>query len=195
MRAGRWYPTSTELADGSIVITAGKDENAIAARTPEVWTAAAAWRALTGATANLPYYPRQFLAPNGKLFYAASSRRASTQYVRLGQLDAVGDRHYGVRDYGAAVMYLPGKILYVGGGRTTATAETIDLNLAAPVWKWTGSMAYPRRHLNATVLPTGEVLVTSGTRGTSFDEPSLAVHVAEIWNPTTGVWARWRATA
>jgi hypothetical protein len=49
-------------------------------------------------------------------------------------------------------------------------------------------MAYPRRHLNATVLPTGEVLVTSGTRGTSFDEPSLAVHVAEIWNPATGVW-------
>ncbi len=44
-------------------------------------------------------------------------------------------------------------------------------------------MAYPRRHLNATMLPTGEVLVTSGTRGTSFDDPSLAVHVAEIWNP------------
>jgi hypothetical protein len=49
-------------------------------------------------------------------------------------------------------------------------------------------MAYPRRHLNATMLPTGEVLVTSGTRGTSFDEPSLAVHVAEIWNPATGTW-------
>jgi hypothetical protein len=38
------------------------------------------------------------------------------------------------------------------------------------------------------VLPTGEVLVTSGTRATSFDDPSLAVHVAEIWNPETGVW-------
>jgi hypothetical protein len=85
-------------------------------------------------------------------------------------------------------MYLPGKILYAGGGRTTATAEIIDLNQAAPGWKYTGSMAYPRRHLNATILPTGEVLVTGGTRGTSFDEPSLAVHVAEIWNPTTGAW-------
>ena len=50
--------------------------------------------------------------------------------------------------------------------------------------------SYPRRHLNATVLPTGEVLVTSGTRATSFDDPSLAVHVAEIWNPETGVWRK-----
>jgi hypothetical protein len=85
-------------------------------------------------------------------------------------------------------MYLPGKILYVGGGRTTATAETIDLNAASPVWKWTGSMAYPRRHLNATMLPTGEVLVTGGTSGTAFNDPSLAVRVAEIWNAETGVW-------
>jgi hypothetical protein len=107
----------------------------------------------------------------------------------------VADRRYGVRDYGAAVMYLPGKILYAGGGRTTATAETIDLNKSSPSWQWTGSMAYPRRHLNATVLPTGEVLVTSGTRGTSFDDPSLAVHVAEIWNPATGTNGTWRQVA
>jgi hypothetical protein len=85
-------------------------------------------------------------------------------------------------------MYLPGKVLYAGGGRTTRTAEIIDLNQAAPAWKYTGSMAHPRRHLNATVLPTGEVLVTGGTRGTTFNEPSLAVRVAELWNPETGAW-------
>lgn len=189
MRTGRWYPTSTELADGSILTVAGKDQNAIPARVPEIWSAAGGWRALTGAQINLPYYPRQFLAPNGKIFMAGELK--ASKYLSTsgsGSWTTVGDRRYGVRDYGAAVMYLPGKILYAGGGRTTATAETIDLNLAAPAWKWTGSMAYPRRHLNATVLPTGEVLVTSGTRGTNFDEPSLAVRVAEIWNPATGVW-------
>jgi galactose oxidase len=188
MRAGRWYPSSTELADGSILTIAGNDEEAIPAKVPEIWSSSG-WRALTGATLNLPYYPRQFLAPNGKVFVAGELK--TTRYLNTsgsGSWTTVGDRRYGVRDYGAAVMYLPGKILYVGGGRTTATAETIDLNQAAPAWKWTGSMAYPRRHLNATMLPTGEVLVTSGTRGTSFDEPSLAVHVAEIWNPATGAW-------
>jgi hypothetical protein len=188
MRQGRWYPSTTELANGSIVTLAGKDENAVQARVPEIWSSGS-WRALTGAVLTLPYYPRQFLAPNGKLFVAGDVR--TTRYLNTsgsGSWTTVGDRRYGVRDYGAAVMYLPGKILYAGGGRTTATAETIDLNQAAPAWKWTGSMAYPRRHLNATMLPTGEVLVTSGTRGTSFDEPGLAVHVAEIWNPATGAW-------
>jgi len=189
MRAGRWYPTSTELANGQVFTIAGKDEEARLVRVPEVWSSSGGWRALTGVSLNLPYYPRQFLAPNGKIFYAGELK--TSLYISTsgsGSWTTVGDRTYGVRDYGAAVMYLPGKILYAGGGRTTATAETIDLNQATPAWKRTGSMAYPRRHLNATVLPTGEVLVTSGTRATSFDDPSLAVHVAEIWNPSTGAW-------
>jgi hypothetical protein len=100
----------------------------------------------------------------------------------------VGDRLYGTRDYGAAVMYDEGKILYVGGGRTTNTAEIIDLNAASPRWQWTGSMALPRRHLNATVLPTGEVLVTGGSSGTRFDDYDRGARAAELWNPSTGVW-------
>jgi hypothetical protein len=56
-------------------------------------------------------------------------------------------------------------------------------------------MAYPRRHLNATMLPTGEVLVTGGTSGTSFNETSLGVHVAEVWNPETGVWTQLASNA
>lgn len=104
-------------------------------------------------------------------------------------------RLYGTRDYGAAVMYEDGKILYVGGGRTTNTAETIDLNAAAPVGKWTGSMAFARRHLNATLLPTGEVLVTGGTSGTNFNDPARAVRASELWNPKTGAWTRLASTA
>jgi hypothetical protein len=85
-------------------------------------------------------------------------------------------------------MYDEGKILYVGGGRTTNTAEIIDLHASAPAWRWTGSMAFPRRHHNATVLPTGEVLVTGGSRGTSFDDQTRPVRAAELWNPVTGAW-------
>ena len=188
MHQGRWYPSSTELANGSIVTLAGRDENAAQARVPEIWSSGA-WRGADRGRAHPPVLPAP--VPGAQRQALRRRRRQDhpvSQHVGVGQLDDVGDRRYGVRDYGAAVMYLPGKILYAGGGRTTATAEIIDLNQAAPAWKYTGSMAYPRRHLNATVLPTGEVLVTSGTRGTSFDEPSLAVHVAEIWNPATGAW-------
>jgi galactose oxidase len=190
MRRGRWYPTATTLPNGEVVVIAGRDENGYNVPVPEVWTGSS-WRALTGASRNFAYYPRTFVAPNGKLFYAGHekiSRWLSTS--GSGSWTIGPSLISGARDYGAAVMYLPGKILYAGGGRTLATAETIDLNSSAPAWRSTGRMAYPRRHLNATVLPTGEVLVTGGTRVTSFNEPSLAVHVAEIWNPATGVWTQ-----
>jgi hypothetical protein len=92
------------------------------------------------------------------------------------------------REYGSAVMYDDGKILYAGGARTTNTAEVIDLNQASPVWRWTGSMAFARRHLNITVLPTGEVLATGGVAGTIFNDVTKGVRAAELWNPATGQW-------
>src|SRR3989442_151737 len=85
-----------------------------------------------------------------------------------------------MRDYGSAVMYEPGKILYVGGGDPpTNTAEIINLNQPNPEWMYTGPMAFPRRHLNATVLPTGDVLVTAGTSAGGFNEPLGAVHALD----------------
>src|ERR1051325_11802893 len=45
-----------------------------------------------------------------------------------------------------------------------------------------------RRQMDATLLPTGDVLVTGGTSGAGFNNYSGAVHAAEIWSPQTGVW-------
>jgi galactose oxidase len=72
----------------------------------------------------------------------------------------------------------------------TETAEVIDLNSASPTWQNTGSMANKRRHMNATVLPDGQVLATGGTRGGGFVDinPADAVKAAELWNPKTGQW-------
>jgi hypothetical protein len=49
-------------------------------------------------------------------------------------------------------------------------------------------MAFARRHLNLTVLPTGKVLATGGVAGTAFNDVSQGVHAAESWNPETGQW-------
>ncbi|HUR96057.1 MAG TPA: galactose oxidase-like domain-containing protein [Gemmatimonadales bacterium] len=188
MRRGRWYPSTTILATGEALIMAGRDEAGSVVTEPEVWSSGSL-RVLSGAPRTLPYYPRAFLAPNGRVFYAGEVRR--TRYLDAtgsGRWTLVGDRRYGTRDYGSAVMYDEGKILYTGGGRTTNTAEIIDLTKASPTWEWTGSMAYRRRHHTATVLPTGEVLVTGGSQGAGFDDVSQGVHAAEIWNPATGVW-------
>jgi hypothetical protein len=51
-------------------------------------------------------------------------------------------------------------------------------------------MSAPRRHLNSTILPDGQVLITGGTSGAGFVNISeaLAVKTAEVWNPKTNQW-------
>jgi galactose oxidase-like protein/glyoxal oxidase-like protein len=189
MQRGRWYPTNTTTGNGEVVIIAGRDEAGTIVNIPEIWNPSGAIRQLTTASLSLPYYPRMFLAPNGKLFYAGENQRSRwLKITGTGAWTSGPNRLYGTRDYGAAVMYNEGKILYVGGGRTTNTAETIDLTQSSSAWSWTGSMAFPRRHHNAVILPTGEVLVVGGLSGTAFNDLSTAVHPAEIWNDSTGLW-------
>ncbi|HEX6407290.1 MAG TPA: galactose oxidase-like domain-containing protein, partial [Gemmatimonadales bacterium] len=211
MAKGRWYPTVTTLADGRLVTVAGRDANSSVVLLPEIWEGNR-WVQLTGASLSLPYYPRQFVAPNGKLFYAGE--RIKSRYLDVDAVTTSGRgrwstsagfaRTFGyIRDYGSAVMYDAGKVLYAGGGGDlrgstpdpkspvpTATAETIDLTVTGtlPRWHSTNSMHYARRHLNATILPDGKVLVTGGTSAGGFNDLSGAVHAAEVWDPGSGSW-------
>jgi hypothetical protein len=207
MANGRWYPTLTVLSDGRVLTMAGRNEIGAVVRTPELWNGSG-WAQLTGAgTLEIPYYPRNFVDPirTGQIFYAGE--RIMSRWFNYGGLGSwtSGPEHIWKfnRDYGTAVMYDAGKILYAGGGghtgwptpdaksaTPTATAEKIDLNQAAPTWQSAGSMSAPRRHLNSTILPDGQVLITGGTRGGGFVniDPGLAVKEAEVWNPTSGQW-------
>jgi len=213
MAYGRWYPTVTVLGDGRAVTVAGRDQSSSIVGVPELWDPATRkWTQLTGATLPLPYYPRNFLAPDGRIFYAGQRIRSRWLDVNAigsgggpGQWSSGPDHQWPYqRDYGSAVMYEPGKILFVGGGGYTGvsgsndptspvptnTAEIIDLTQPAPQWSFSGSMQFPRRHLNATILPDGQVLVTGGTQGGGFSDASdaNAEHAAEVWDPGTGQW-------
>ncbi|MEA2723530.1 MAG: hypothetical protein QOH59_1301 [Gemmatimonadales bacterium] len=212
MTNGRWYPTVTVLGDGRVITMAGRNEAKRVVTTPEIWESGA-WRVLPGAgTLQIPYYPRNFVDPrNGLVFYAGE--RIQSRWFNVDGTGSGGGRGRWTsgpshifafnRDYGSAVMYETGKILVVGGGgysswptpdaRTgtpTATAEVIDLNQVSPSWRSTGSMANRRRHMNATILPDGQVLATGGTRAGGFVNISQgnAVKAAELWNPKTGKW-------
>lgn len=189
MAQGRWYPTNTTLPNGDVLTVAGTDEMGENVLIPEVWDGTE-WRALTKAALGLPYYPRMFVAPDGLVFYAGEEQQSLYLDVKgKGQWTFGPMRKFGGRDYGSAVMYEPGKILYVGGGDPpTNTAEIIDLNETEPAWNYTGSMESARRQINATLLPTGDVLVTGGTSGNGFNDLVGAVRTAELWNPATGTW-------
>ncbi len=198
MAAGRWYPTITLLGNGDAVALGGTDQSGATVLIPEVYsTATGTWRRLTGASAWMPYYPRTFLAPNGRIFYAGELQASS--YLNTsgaGSWSFVANRKVAGRDYGSAVMYASGKILYMGGGDPpTATAEVIDLNQASPQWQYTGSMSVPRRQISATILPDGRVAVTGGTSSSGFTSLSGAVHHVEVWDPATGGWTVWASNA
>ena len=201
MAQGRWYPSTTVLANGDMLTVGGADSSAAMVTVPEVWNGSS-WHRLIGANLELPYYPWLFQAPNGKVFYAGHAK--ATYYLDTqgdGAWTFLGNSNYGEREFGSAVMYEPGKVLIVGGGGfnssplPTNTAETIDLTSPAPAWQYTGSMAFRRRHVTATLLPTGEVLVTGGTAGPGMNDVPGSVHQAEIWNPATGTWKTLAANA
>src|SRR5947208_12001932 len=189
MAVGRWYPTNTTLPDGEMLTVGGTDENMTIDTIPEVWDGTH-WRQLSTANLALEWYPRMFVAPDGRVFNAGEEQPSRWLDVTgTGRWSDGPRRNFGPwRDYGSAVMYLPGKILYAGGGNNppTNTAEIIDLNQPNPTWANTGSMAYARRQMNATLLPTGDVLVTGGTSASGFNNAAGAVHAAGPWSPTTG---------
>jgi PKD repeat protein len=189
MNAGRWYPTNTTLANGDVLVVSGEINNSTGVDTlAQVWQAATqSWRDLTSAQLALALYPRMFLAPNGKVFYAtpnSPSRYLDTSGT--GSWTAVANLNFDSRDYDTAVMYAPGKILTVGGADPpTATAEVIDLNASSPSWRFVGSMATARRQLNGTILADGKVLITGGSSGSGFDNASAPVFLTEMWDPAT----------
>lgn len=191
MAHGRWYPSTLPLTDGQVLAMSGSDETGASVTIPEVWNGTD-WRELTTAALDIPrpFYPALFVAPNGKVFLAGWTQ--TSQYLDpsgTGAWTPVADRNVPDRNYGSAVMYAPGKILYVGGGDPpTASAEVIDLNDASPAWRTVPGMAFARRHLQATMLPDGRVLVTHGTSGAGFNDVTSAVHEAELWDPVAETW-------
>jgi hypothetical protein len=62
------------------------------------------------------------------------------------------------------------------------------LNSSSPTWRSVAPMNFPRRQLNATILPDGKVLVTGGTQAPGFDNLAGAVFAAEVWDPVTERW-------
>jgi Domain of unknown function (DUF1929) len=184
MNRPRWYASATTLMNGEIYIQGGKSGEDL----PEVREVDGGYRLLTGAPTSqyLFFYPRNFLAPNGRVFgfdlnglmYWVTTDGTGT-ITPAGQLETplIGRPS-------TAVMYRPGRILHVAARNNSAV--TIDINGDTPVVEPTGLLSSRRSWANATVLPNGNVLVTGGS-----GQPNQLVDVnnsAEIWDPHTGQW-------
>ncbi|HYH95268.1 kelch repeat-containing protein, partial [Hyalangium sp.] len=191
MNDKRWYPTNTTLPNGDIVVLSGETVGAGTNNSmPQRWDAASGtWRNLGTAWKDLPYYPRMFLAPNGKLLYVGPGR--ANHYLDpegTGTWFESARRLFGGRSYGGAVMF-DDKVLVAGGGDPpTSTAELLDLNAASPAWQYTAPMSVARRQHNTTLLPDGTVLVVGGSSVEGFNNAAGAVYHSEVWDPATNTW-------
>lgn len=179
--------------------------------TPEIYTPGSGWSSLFGANSrdafgpdhNRWWYPRQWVAPNGLVFGVSSEKMWYLDPQGVGDIDIVGDFKTGVNSStrpnvgptSTAVMFDVGKVIQVGGngyhnGQPTTSSEratVIDLNGGDPVLTEAAPMQHRRQWANSLVLPTGDVLVTGGTRFADSGG-SNAVYQAELWDPDADAW-------
>lgn len=229
MSSGRWYPTATTLPDGGVLVLGGSyfgsapspggNPEIIHNDVPEVWKNGT-WTPLREfipggrRTGDLELYPRLHVISDGKVFMPGPLQETYLLDPANGGSwqDANAPRD-SQRDYCPSVMYDMDKVVYIGGGNDapppgqqtprppTNAVFTIDLQANPREWERTGSMKYPRRQHDATLLPDGTVLVTGGTRGGGGPDPGRRddsgfndlrqgqpVHAAEVWDPATGTW-------
>ena len=124
MRQGRWYPTSTLLADGRVVITAGKTQTGGINTDVEVYDNGTI--SLLN-TRKLPFYPNQFVLPTGKVLIVARNTSVLSLDATSGATTALA-RMKGIHSAGPAVL-LPGPpsgsstVMICGGKSKTSTAE------------------------------------------------------------------------
>ena len=194
MAFGRWYATAVTLADGDVLTVGGIDSARNQAFTPEIYLPEEdRWRSLLGVdTSRYPAnYPRLWAAPDGRVFGIAGRDMYRIDTAGQGSLEPAGrlpDVAFGWES--TAVMYRPGRILVVGGGRGDGRgAVTVDIDGTEPVVRVVESPSQSRRAWSdSTVLPDGTVLVTGGSpRPNDAADASLS---AELWDPDTGRWTR-----
>jgi YVTN family beta-propeller protein len=186
MNRARWYSGSTMLLNGEVYIQGGSSGS----DRPEVREANGTFRLLsTTDTSTLDFmYPRNFIAPDGRVFgYDSNGRMYYVNPSGTGTITGVGQfaSQYRASDASAA-MFRPGRILQFGGNSNGALV--IDINGGTPVVTPTQSMSSQRRLVNATILPNGQVLATGGSQ--VHNQLTGVNNSAEIWDPTSGTWTR-----
>ena len=191
----RWYPTSTTLPNGDILVAAGRDSNKVPTPIPEVYSqASGTWRALPNASMDAYnyFYPRQFVIPDGRVFGISGRPMWMMSTDGSGSITGVGNLpSYSFGASATAAMFEPGKILHAGGiSNHGKGAIVIDVTSGSPEITRTEDLAEPRRAWASTaLLADGNVLMLGGSY--EMNDDVTASMGTEMWNPTTGKWTQY----
>jgi Domain of unknown function (DUF1929) len=200
----RWYATAVTMGNGEQVVLGGRDDReqaatetfagtlATYATTPEVFNPDTGWRTLPGAFSDAAFgaagenfwYPKAWLAPNGKV---VSISHAGSLFeidpAGSGTITAFASKMLYSNANAPSVMYAPGKIMSM---RHDNYVQLLDLNGEVPVISDAAPASTRRRWGFATVLPDGQVWANGGSKLDMLEVD--AVLPSELWNPTTNTW-------
>jgi hypothetical protein len=198
MAYGRYYPTTTTLGDGRVLVLGGTTTcRTCIAELPEIYNPTTdSWTTLPeSARMAFLYYPHAYLLPDGRVIVTSQDDSAIRSKVLNLSTNTWTNVDSGVFDGHSSAMYLPGKFMKAGtatadapGLQAAPTTYVLDMTQPSPAWQATASMAFARSYVNLTILPDGQVLATGGGTVTDKADYSHAVMEAELWSPTTKAW-------
>jgi hypothetical protein len=195
---GRYYPTSTRLPDGRIVITAGSELNGSTPNpTVELFTPPAAGGSVgtlqvVGPNHVTGLYPRQWVMPDGKMLQVTGLKSfqlnpSTWTWTALKRLP-------GGNSAGSAGLMLPAgpsgssQVMMIGGlknGAATAKTEQYDYGNQAAGWSFGPPMPTARAHMNVVQLPDGSAIAVGGNSSTLYGagQPQTMAY-----DPSTDTW-------
>lgn len=187
MNRSRWYSSAVMMPDGSVVIQGGSGGQDY----PEVRDTNGQFRLLTGASTQglAAGFPRNFVAPNGKIFGIAGNRMYYLDPTAQGSITLL-ERRSGTSVGGssATALFAPGKVLQIGGGsgsNASRQAWVIDFSGPVPVQTRLADLATGRHWANTTVLADGRVAITGGSRVNNRMTSDIG-YAVEIFDPVNG---------
>jgi len=193
MHAPRAQQATALLQNGKVLVAGGWSLPGNLAAS-EIFDPATGTWSLTGSMALDHASAPAVTLPNGKVLVAGGCINGCTNVTPVAELydPATGKWSYtgylgSPRYYYTATLLKTGKVLVVGGcnaaacGGVTASAELYDP--ATGTWTPTGSLNVARDYQTATLLASGNVLITGGYGYAGY------LDSAEIYNVSTGKWS------
>ena len=158
----RWYPTTVELTDGTMLELSGSDQTGkVVQPVLESYNyKASTWTTLPS-TANLPSdvlqpYPRMSLLPSGNVLMSSPSQHSYQFNPSTNLWSSVGNLNFGSRFFAPHVL-LPGleQVMVAGGSLShlnggdaaTNTVEMVDMSVATPQWTYLAPMNLSLIHI------------------------------------------------
>lgn len=200
MRRGRWYPTTTTLADGRAVITSGMLEDGRTLNAAvEVFDAGTTRRVTTRV---IELYPKQAVLPDGRVLVTGPEPR-DTFLLDPADWSKTAIRRMRERHHNGPSVLLPGgpggstTVMVVGGngirtaaaGGPTATCEIFDAAHPSGQWRDAAPLPEPRAWANGILLPDGKLLCVGGGNA---DGPTRR---ALLYDPVADTWTGMAAQA